>query len=137
MADGSAPTTAPRKAVVARFHKLAGGDEPVREWLRKLAGEDRRSIGRDLTKVEFGWPCGPPLCARIRIRLALRPAALRADQRLFRLVRSAFPLDEPDARVFFTVSERNMVLLHGLIKKSQGTPKKDLYLAARRMKEHG
>lgn len=41
------------------------------------------------------------------------------------------------ARVFFTVSGRNMVLLHGLIKKSRRTPKKDLELAARRMKEHG
>ena len=40
------------------------------------------------------------------------------------------------ARVFFTVSGRKMVLLHGFIKKTQATPAKELKLAARRMKEY-
>ena len=40
------------------------------------------------------------------------------------------------ARVFFTVSGRNMVLLHGFIKKTQATPAKELKLAERRMKEY-
>ena len=57
--------TAPRKVVVARLFRLSSGREPVREWLGELSREDRRSIGRDLMKVEFGWPCGPPLCASL------------------------------------------------------------------------
>jgi len=40
------------------------------------------------------------------------------------------------ARVLFYVSSKDMVLLHGFIKKSQATPQKDLKLANRRMKEH-
>ena len=43
----------------------AGEREPVREWLGKLTREDRRLIGRDIMKVEFGWPCGPPLCTSL------------------------------------------------------------------------
>lgn len=74
-------------------------------------------------KVEFGWPCGPPLCAQIGGYPGLYEVRSHLTNRI--------------ARVFFTVSGRNMVLLHGLIKKSRRTPKKDLELAARRMKEHG
>ena len=40
------------------------------------------------------------------------------------------------ARVFCTVSEQYMVLLHGFIKKSQATPLQELKLAERRMKEY-
>ena len=36
------------------------------------------------------------------------------------------------ARVFFTVSENVMILLHGFIKKSQKTPGSDLALAKSR-----
>ena len=36
--------------------------EPVREWLRELSREDKRTIGRDIAKVQFGWPVGLPLC---------------------------------------------------------------------------
>ncbi len=39
------------------------------------------------------------------------------------------------ARVFFCFHAEKMVLLHGIIKKSQKTPKKDLDLARRRQKE--
>ena len=52
----------PDKVLVARFYRLASGREPAREWLLELSAEDRKSIGRDLMKIEFGWPCGPPLC---------------------------------------------------------------------------
>jgi phage-related protein len=39
------------------------------------------------------------------------------------------------ARVLFFVYERQMVLLHGFIKKTQQTPEDDLDLAVRRQKE--
>jgi phage-related protein len=39
------------------------------------------------------------------------------------------------ARVIFCVTGQRMVLLHGFIKKTQKTPKKDLDLALKRMKE--
>ena len=80
-------------------------------------------IGHDLMRVEFGWPCGPPLCA-----------SLTGFPGLFE-VRSNL-MGRRIARVFFAVSGRDMVLLHGFIKKTQSTPEKGLRLAVRRMKEY-
>ena len=60
-------------------------------------------------KVEFGWPSGPPLC---------RP--LTGYSGLYE-VRSRLT-DGRNARVFFTVSEGTMLLLHGFIKKCRTTP---------------
>ena len=115
--------TALEKIVVARFYRLASGREPVREWLMGLPREDRRSIGRDIMKVEFGWPCGPPLCAPLVHHPGLHEVRSNLTSRRI-------------ARVLFTVSGPNMVLLHAFIKKTRTTPRRELMLAQRRMKEH-
>ena len=115
--------TTPEKVIVARFFRLSSGREPVREWLGKLSREDRRLIGRDLMKVEFAWPCGLPLCASLTGYPGLYEVRSNVTSRRI-------------ARVFFTVSGRTMVLLHGFVKKTQATPAKELKLANRRMKEH-
>jgi len=39
------------------------------------------------------------------------------------------------ARVVFTVVDARLVLLHGFVKKTQKTPKSDLALATKRLKE--
>ena len=44
------------------FGGSATGREPVREWLNELSREDKRTIGRDIAKVQYGWPLGLPLC---------------------------------------------------------------------------
>ena len=115
--------TPPQKTIVARFFRLPSGREPVREWLGKLSREDRRLIGQDLMKVEFGWPCGPPLCVSLTGYSSMYE--VRSNVTAGRI-----------ARVFFIVSGRTMVLLHGFIKKSRATPTKELALANRRMKEY-
>ena len=74
-------------------------------------------------KVEFGWPCGAPLCRSLTGYTGLYEVRSRLKSRRI-------------ARVFFTVSEQNMVLLHGFIKKSQATPLQELKLAEPRMKEY-
>ena len=74
-------------------------------------------------KIEFGWPCGPPLCR-----------ALAGYTGLYE-VRSGLT-DGRNARVFFTVSAGTMVLLHGFIKKSRTTPEKELKLAERRRRDY-
>ncbi len=104
------------KTVVARCYWLASGRELVRKWLVGLLGEDRKRIGRDIMKVEFRWPCGPPLCAS----LANHPGLYEMRNNL---------TGRRIARVFFTVSERNMVLLHSFIRKTRVTPRKELMLA--------
>ena len=39
------------------------------------------------------------------------------------------------ARVIFCIAQRQMVLLHGFVKKTRKTPDEDLALARKRMKE--
>ncbi len=113
----------PEKIIVAKFYRLASGREPAREWLGELSSENRKQIGQDIMKVEFGWPCGPPLCKR-----------LTGHESLYE-VRSTLT-GRRIARVFFIVAGRNMVLLHGFIKKTRMTPQKELKTAERRMKEY-
>tara|TARA_B100000315_G_C14252886_1_gene440582 strand:- start:27 stop:275 length:249 start_codon:yes stop_codon:yes gene_type:complete len=50
----------PTKKISANFYRLDSGNEPVRKWLLGLGRDDRRIVGKDIQKVEFGWPIGMP-----------------------------------------------------------------------------
>lgn len=92
------------------FFRLDSGREPVRDWLRSLDRDSRRSIGEDIKTLQFGWPIGMPL-------------ARKMDDDLWELrstIRSGI------ARTFFTVHRATIVLLHGFVKKFQKTPAKEL-----------
>lgn len=92
----------------------------MRDWLRELTEEDRRVIGGDIARAEFGWPIGMPLCRSL-------------GEGLWE-VRSSLPHGRI-ARVTFCASRGRMVLLHGFEKKSQATPRADMNLARKRQKE--
>lgn len=110
------------KRVPAIFYRTESGREPVREWLREMPIEDRRRIGEDIKTVEFGWPLGMPTCRSLGAGL--------------HEVRTNLPGNRI-ARVFFYVDARQrMVLLHGIIKKTQSTPEPDLRLARKNMSRH-
>lgn len=113
---------APKKILQARFYKSKTGKEPVRDWLLKLAKEDRKAIGEDIATLEFSWPIGKPKCS-----------PMKGSKGLYE-VRSNIS-DGRIARVIFVMIGSQMVLLHGFIKKTQKTPDKDLKLAISRMKE--
>jgi phage-related protein len=100
------------------FFRTATGREPVREWLKLLPREHRRILGEDIKTVQFGWPLGMTLVRKL-------------DQGLWE-IRSRLPAGI--ARVLFTTGERQMILLHGFIKKSQKTPQQDLELAKTRLR---
>ena len=102
------------------FWKSAAGREPVRVWLVELSREDKRTIGRDMAKVQFGWPVGLPLC---------RPLSGGLWE-----VRSSLP-SKREARVFVGFHDGVLVALHAIIKKAQRTPAEDLALARNRLKE--
>ncbi|WP_428356537.1 type II toxin-antitoxin system RelE/ParE family toxin [Methyloprofundus sp.] len=108
------------KKILARFYQTINGNEPAREWLLKLDEEDRKTIGKDIQKVEFGWPIGMPYC---------RPLGNGLYE-----VRSDIS-NQLIARVIFFIKANEMILLHGFIKKSQKTLKPDLDLAIKRKKE--
>lgn len=92
----------------------------MREWLQDLGEEDRRVVGQDIATAEFGWPVGMPLCRSLGNGLFEIRCNI-SDGRI--------------ARVIFAVVSQRMVLLHGFIKKAQKTPKPDLDLASKRLKE--
>ena len=114
--------TAKRKILPATFYRTATGAEPVREWLKTLPREEKRIVGADIATVEFGWPIGMPTCRPVTSRRGLWE------------VRSPLPQNRI-ARVLFFVHDRQMVLLHGFIKKTQQTPARELDLAMKRQKE--
>jgi phage-related protein len=108
------------KKLRAFFYENSTGNQPVREWILELSPEDRKRVGRDIQKVEFGWPLGMPYCRSLGNGLW----EVRSDL-----------IDGKIARVIFSVTAGNMVLLHGFIKKTQQTPARDVRLALKRMKE--
>lgn len=102
------------------FWRSAAGREPVRDWLKSLPRREKRVIGRDIAKVQFGWPVGLPLC--------------RALSGGLWEVRSSLP-SKTEARVLFTFHEGMLIALHGFIKKGRKIPAGDLALARQRLKE--
>jgi phage-related protein len=98
------------------FYRSGSGNEPVREWLKGLAKQDKKVIGEDIKTVQYGWPIGMPVVRKLEN--GLWEIRSRLDRRI--------------ARVLFTVYVGNMILLHGFIKKSRKTPAADIKLASAR-----
>jgi phage-related protein len=112
-------TSRPQKIALV-FYRTANGNEPVRDWLLGLDERNRRGIGLDLMRVQFGWPLGMPL---------VRPLG----DGLFE-VRTGLP-DKTIARVLFSFHQGELFALHGFIKKTRATPPEDLELARKRKAE--
>jgi len=110
------PDNPKEKVLKVYFFKNPSGNEPVRDWLRLRTDEDKKAIGEDIKAVEFLWPVG-------------YPQVVKLDKDLWE-VRT--DLQDGICRVFFTIWKGYMVLLHGIIKKSQKTPTQDLDLAKKR-----
>ena len=54
------------KRLPAVFYHTDGGNEPVRQWLKRLDPEDRKTVGDDIRDLEFAWLVGCPCAARFR-----------------------------------------------------------------------
>ena len=99
------------------FYRSDSGNEPVREWLKNLPKSHKKIIGEDIKTVQIGWPLGMPLVRKLapnlwEIRITLKDGI---------------------ARIFFTLFDHHIVLLHGFIKKSQKIPEDELETANRRL----
>jgi phage-related protein len=108
------------KPIPLGFWRSATGREPVREWLNELSREEKRTIGRDIAKVQYGWPVGLPLCRSLSGGLWEVRASLASKR---------------EARVFFGFHDGMLIAVHAMIKKTQKTPTEDLALARQRFKE--
>ena len=102
------------------FYRADTGNEPVREWLRDLDPDDRKAVGTDLLRVQEQWPIGMPVCRSIGRGLWEVRTDLSGNR---------------TARVLFFVADGRIGALHGFIKKTRKTPKDDIDLALKRMRE--
>jgi len=116
MADEDQP---PRKIPLI-FYRQTAGNEPVRDWLKRLPEAERHSIGKDLLRAQWRWPAGMPLC---------RPMGGGLWE-----VRTDLPTNRT-ARVLLCLHMGHLVAVHGFIKKTRTTPEDDLALARKRQKE--
>ena len=88
--------------------------------MKSLQRDDCRVVGTDIANVEYTWPVGKPLCDSLAGGLWEVRSNI-SDGRI--------------ARVIFCIQGRRMVLLHGFIKKSRKTPKRDREMALKRKRE--
>ena len=110
----------PNEKLEAVFFRSGTGAEPVRDWLKGLKEDQRKSIGADIRTAQYGWPLGMPLIRK------LEPSLWE--------VRTKFR--DGIARTLFTVDGNRIVLLHGFIKKAQKTPPNELQTARRRLRKY-
>ena len=113
---------APLKRIVARFYRTTSGSEPVREFLLGLSMEDRKIVGWDMARVEFGWPIGMPIC---------RPVGHEG----LREVRSTIGQCKVEVRVLFGIDGAEMILLHGFVKKPS-QQRREIETGAARWRDH-
>jgi len=104
------------KVIEVYFYKTPAGNEPVRDWLKSMKPEEKKIIGEDIKAIEYTWPVGYPKVEKL-------------DKNLWE-VRTNLP--NGISRVFFTIWEKYMVLLHSINKKTQKTPQQDLDTAKKR-----
>lgn len=91
----------------------------MRDWLKSLPRDERKTLGDEIRTVQFGRPIGMPLVRKLEGGLW----EVRVN------------LSNRTARVLFTVVGRQAVLLHGFVKKSPRTPARDLAVARRRKQQ--
>jgi phage-related protein len=104
------------------FFRTLRGNEPVRVWLSNFGEEDGNIIDIDIRTAAEHWP------QVLRTSLVKK---MPGEEHLWE-IRSRISEGKRNARILFTVEGRRMILLHGFIKKSRRTPRKDLRLARKR-----
>ena len=84
------------KKIQADFFKTEQNNEPVRDFLKTLFPEDKKSVGADIMAIEMSWPIGYPMVRKL-------------DTDLWE-VRTGIS-DKRICRIMFIVSGNTMILL--------------------------
>lgn len=103
--------------LTVKFYRTDGGNEPVRDWLRNLDGDDKKIIGRDILVVQMTFPNSPSILKPLGDSLWEIKSEL-GSKRI--------------SRIIITTHNNQIVILHGFIKKTQKIPKRALDLAKKR-----
>lgn len=100
------------------FFKTEQGNQPCRDFILSLSQDDKREVGARIFEVQKGFPMGLPLVRKMSSDLW----EIRVN------------ITDGICRIFFTIAEDFMVLLHGFVKKTQKTPQNELITAQNRLK---
>ena len=101
------------------FFETKNKKQPVREFILSLTQDDRKTIGADIFVVQKTFPLGLPLVRKMGSHLWE--------------IRNT--ISQGIVRIFFTIENDFLILLHGFLKKTQKTPDKELAVALARLKE--
>lgn len=101
----------------AAFFQTENGNQPCRDFILTLSQDDKREVGAMIFEVQKGFPMGLPLVRK-----------MESDLWEIRI-----SIADGICRIFFTVMENTMILLHGFVKKSQKTPQNELKTAQSRL----
>lgn len=107
------------KKLDAIFYRTETRTEPVRNWLKNLSKNDKKTIGEDIKIVQFGWPLGMPLVDSLGHGLWEVRTKLSGNR---------------IARIIFFLDGNIMVLVNGFIKKTARTPKQEIEISRKRKK---
>ncbi|MCM1322230.1 MAG: type II toxin-antitoxin system RelE/ParE family toxin [Bacteroides sp.] len=103
----------------AAFFKTEKDNQPCRDFILSLSQDDKREVGAKIFEVQKGFPMGLPLVRKIGADLW----EIRTD------------ISDGICRIFFTIMNETMILLHGFVKKSQKIPQNELKAAESRLKQ--
>ena len=103
------------------FYETSGGNSPIKKFIDGLPESDQASFFEVVTEIEkYGLSA---------VRVIFKPLEGKLWEIKFRSVQSSF-------RVAYVILEKDvMTWLHAFKKKTQKTPKQDLEIARKRMKE--
>jgi phage-related protein len=104
------------------YYRSEAGRIPVLEWLEQMAARDRAMALLHIDQLALlGAEARPPLARSLGHKLyELR---WKASSKQYRIA-------------YFAAMGRTLVLLHGFVKKSQTTPKRELEVAQARMRDY-
>ena len=104
------------------FYTDARGDSPLDDFLRSLPERDEARIAQTIELLrEFGLQLGRPYVKSLTAKLWELRVSTRG--RAYRII-------------YFAHTGRRFVLLHGFVKKTRKTPKRELDVARRRLTDY-
>jgi len=109
------------KKLEAIFFSSSSGKEPVKAFFKKeLNDNETKKIYTAIRTIEISWPLGKPLVDHLKKNIW----EIRCSHK------------NRITRILFGITGKEMVLLHGFVKKTQKTPAKELALAEKRLNEY-
>ena len=115
-----------QRKITAYFFQTDVGNEPVRDLLKWLGRPTKTTIGEDIAFVETNWRVDKPYVDK------LRSGKGEFEKTIYEVRHT---VEGKEYRTLFFVYEGLMILTHLFHKTTQKTPKGDLDLAWKRMKQ--